>query len=171
MSGNRCEPQSVALCCISPHLVCHDCQSSHLMTFVMAAMAAGLPAFLLTIGPIALEGARFGKLGIGGAFGWLSRDYLLRIGCATITFLSISDQPNTALCHSGALRNFVGHVVQIFGSCAGDCGSYWSEHGLEVHLTASDNSFYHDGAFDWCMHWCAHPPVTFPVTCRLLLPA
>ena len=41
---------------------------------------AGIAAFLLTIGAIALEGARFGRLGIGGVFGWLSKDYLLGIG-------------------------------------------------------------------------------------------
>jgi hypothetical protein len=40
---------------------------------------AGIAAFLLTIGAIALEGARFSKLGIGGVFGWLSKDYLLGI--------------------------------------------------------------------------------------------
>ena len=63
---------------------------SGLRASVVTAVAAGIAAFLLTIGAIALEGARFGKLGIGGVFGWLSREYLLGIGCDTITCLYIN---------------------------------------------------------------------------------
>ena len=121
-----------------------------------AAVDAGIAAFLLTIGAIALEGARFGKLGIGGVFGWLSRDYLLGIGCVATTPVCTLATSHT--CCPWMPVDGLNCAVQLFGSCAGDCWSHWSEHGFEIHLAAFDNSVHHNRALDWGMYWCARPP-------------
>ncbi len=84
---------------------------------------AGIAAFLLTIGAIALEGARFGKLGIGGVFGWVSKDYLPGIGCVPVIAFRMSHvvtrsahgTQRSAAEHISLLRRYLAVVPGIVG--------------------------------------------------------